>query len=82
MKSKVGILFTIVMVLCAICWVSYAQTAKPTTRIWEYRSEYNLNDEKLNELGAQGWELVSTAANCPKDSSSCYTNFYLKRAKS
>lgn len=25
---------------------------------WEYRTETNINDRRMNELGAQGWEMV------------------------
>ena len=27
--------------------------------MWEYKSTAQLNEKQLNELGAQGWELVA-----------------------
>lgn len=57
----------------------HGQTQKPKPVVWEYtvtglsRSYYG--DKELNELGAQGWELVGVSgAERP-------TVFYLKRAK-
>jgi hypothetical protein len=49
---------------------------------WEYKALRNqdLSDQKLNELGAQGWELVSVAAYGNPASGSSQTA-YLKRAK-
>lgn len=37
---------------------------------FEYRREFQLNMEKLNELGKQGWELVAIVNT---------VDFYLKR---
>ena len=59
-------------------WTAYAQKSKAPNKTWEYKVVRMCPDEKsLNELGAQGWELVSseptTRFACPA--------LYFKRAK-
>jgi hypothetical protein len=50
---------------------------------WEYTKVYDPNENKLNELGDQGWELMSVVADvsgtADETSSSIYA--YLKRPK-
>lgn len=50
------------------------------TQVWEYTVEYGCSVERLNELGAQGWELVAVLG---KDNiwSTRNTGFYFKRRK-
>jgi hypothetical protein len=45
---------------------------------WEYKVEYNASENKLNQLGAEGWELVGAS---PEASTSNITGFYFKRQK-
>jgi hypothetical protein len=45
---------------------------------WEYKLELNLEEKELNDLGQEGWELVSVSP-CGKDHS--YTGFFFKRPK-
>lgn len=53
-----------------------ARLATPT---YEYKFEYNAKEKKVNELAAQGWELVAIDSG-GSDISSVST-FVFKRAK-
>ena len=50
------------VLLCAVSWSSYAQRSKTRKPAWEYKvttfSNLYGNEKSLNEIGAQGWELV------------------------
>lgn len=40
---------------------------------WQYTIEYAPSENRLNELGRQGWELVSAASKGPGDlNATCY----------
>lgn len=45
----------LVIVLCVLFLVGW-QMQKPT---WEYKVENGISEKKINELGAQGWEIAS-----------------------
>ncbi|MGH7866077.1 MAG: DUF4177 domain-containing protein [Candidatus Dormibacteraceae bacterium] len=51
---------------------------------WEYQvvtSTFNVVDQRLDELGQQGWELVSVVQVNPTNQGAMVT-LYLKRRKS
>lgn len=52
MRSKVLIILMLVASLFLAGW----QMQKTT---WEYKVENGIAEKKINELGAQGWELAS-----------------------
>lgn len=93
MKTRTYVLSLLVAaVLFAAGWTGSAQKPGRQTVQWEYmslnsNSSLNRNsvrfngDVTLNELGGQGWELVSVAAFNPTESSLGGTVFYFKRAK-
>lgn len=63
MKISVSLLLAIVALFCLIGWSGYGQRQSSSKMVWEYKILY-LNDGQdnvrtLNELGAQGWELVT-----------------------
>lgn len=63
MKKSVYLSLVIVL-LCVTGWVGYSQRRSSARPAWEYKSVWAgqqgfRGDETLNELGAQGWELVS-----------------------
>jgi hypothetical protein len=54
MKNKPFILA--LLVIAVLLFAGFAQTSKPQ---YEYKFENNISEQKANELGAQGWELVA-----------------------
>jgi hypothetical protein len=75
MKKRVSLLIAFVILLCLVGWASYGQQGKSQT-VWEYKFTGRATatgEQELNDLGAQGWELVSVDNDG--------TRFYLKRKK-
>lgn len=54
------ILITLALV-CSILSIS-AITQQPKTQ-WEYKFDYKCYEKGANEMGAQGWEIVSSTMN-------------------
>lgn len=85
MKSKLAIAFLIVGLLFAGAWRGQGQTEKLKSVTYEYLvlpdpTETSALDDgikKLNELGAQGWELVGVSKSGGWGSA----RLYFKRAK-
>jgi hypothetical protein len=46
---------------------------------WEYKTIYGFTDNELNELGAEGWELVSAHPETGDMGSTFYSMAALKR---
>jgi len=87
MKTKLSLILATVALLFVVGWNGYGQKQSSSTQRWEYmtvlaQNSY-LDDKKLNELGEQGWELVSATTNCYSGSgtTSCYAVGYFKRTK-
>lgn len=64
MKLRPNLAFLFVLaVLCVFGWTVLGQRQSATAIQWEYAVKHTDSAEKapanLNELGAQGWELVS-----------------------
>ena len=80
----------LVALLCLAGWTTHAQLQRntQTRETWEYmevelEARFQANP-RLNQYGAQGWELVSVVSGCPSAPSvaqSCRYWAYLKRAK-
>lgn len=85
MKKAVTWLVAMVAVLCLVRWSVYAEKQGSAKVTWEYLrvsghgGEF-LAEQRMNELGAQGWELVAVSFGCLGEYS-CYSNGYFKRAK-
>ena len=83
MKSKLAIALLIGAVLSIGAWSGYGQTVKEKNVTYEYLviddpTEKLIRDagvHKLNEFGAQGWELVGVSSKAPDS----YTRIYFKR---
>jgi hypothetical protein len=68
MKRGVYLTLAFVILLCVAGWTGYGQGHNSARPAWEYKTVWAAQQgfrdpESLNELGAQGWELVSTAWN-------------------
>ena len=48
------------LVLC-LSVLSISAIAQPR-KTWEYKFQYNVSEKKANDLGEQGWELVTIGA--------------------
>ena len=85
MRSKLTIAFLIVGLLLVGAWSGQGQTEKVESTCYEYlvlpdpteSSESNQGLKKLNELGAQGWELAGVSKTGGYGSA----RLYFKRAK-
>lgn len=84
MRKKSGLFSATLILLCLSGWTVSAQRQSLSRTAWEYMTTGTYDpkykgDVTLNELGAQGWELVSVTSGC--NNGSCWTACYLKRAK-
>jgi hypothetical protein len=83
MKLKIAALIISVALLITIGWTVNAQkqdSPKATKVTWEYKIEFNPSESKLNELGAQGWEMTGVFVNST-DGNSGSAVTYFKKAK-
>jgi hypothetical protein len=71
------------LIVGLIAWSSYSQKGKVTKASWEYMVIRDPSDDgtKLNELGAQGWELVAVSDSVFNQGNNTSTRFVLKRSK-
>lgn len=82
MRNKLTITLLIVALVSLVAWNGQSQPGKPKNVVYQYDVIYDPTEtsgqdeglKKLNELGAQGWEIVgaSQAANA-------HPRLYLKR---
>lgn len=56
-------------------WAGYAQKPSPSRIVWEYKIVNESEKISLNDLGAQGWELVTVGMGGAEEV------YYLKRVK-
>jgi hypothetical protein len=77
------VLVVAVALLCLVGWVQLGQTSSRTA--WEYKyvgqGDNMMAEKQLNELGAQGWELVGIVPR--EQQGTVYDGgiYYLKRQK-
>lgn len=79
MKYRVQILLIVILGLgCVASWNVYSQ--RRVSSEWQYKiveSERERAEKEINNLGAQGWDLVSVQ----REGESSRALYYLKRAK-
>lgn len=80
MKTKINWLLAAAALLCVVGWSGSAQKPGPSKATWEYATMRNPDDARINEFGAQGWELVSVTFGCASEFN-CSSLAYFKRAR-
>lgn len=78
MKSRAWLLIIIVGVLCLTGWQVSSQQKQTT--VWEYKivePSSRIPIKEMNDLGAQGWELVTVQFH----ENSGGADYYFKRAR-
>jgi hypothetical protein len=59
MKKYTLLVFGAIMLFSVLGWTVYAQTRSRARAVWEYRLIVAPSATQVNELGADGWEMVS-----------------------
>lgn len=76
-RNQFVFVFSLLLLFSFIGWTAAGQKKDSTNRqAWEYKRTVPVSEETLNQLGAEGWELVATQAN-----STLGSFFIFKRAK-
>lgn len=93
MNKRIYLSLAMIAMLCLVGWNGFAQksNAAAARQTWEYKvvTAYGTTDvspantNKLNEMGAEGWELVSILSEESARSGATLrrAEFYFKRAK-
>lgn len=86
MKNRLYLGLPLLALLGLAGWTAHTRShgTSPVRQTWEYQEVQLSSSESatplLNELGAEGWELVNVAAGCFSDQPCTYWA-YMKRAK-
>jgi hypothetical protein len=83
MKTKHAWLLATIVTLCLLGFNIHAQKQSTARTNWEYKSVVSTSaslEYVLNDLGAQGWELVAIDVNSSNNNFKA-TKYYLKRAR-
>jgi hypothetical protein len=87
MRRKAWLALAAVLVLGFAGWTVSGQRTRPAAQAeWEYKIVYvpgvrMMSEKALNELGSQGWELVTFHQLNQEGATIGAGNFYLKRLK-
>jgi Domain of unknown function (DUF4177) len=88
MKTKVWLVGIVAAVVFGLVgWTGYAQRQQRTPQTtWEYKVLFmpgvrNMSEKTMNELGAQGWELVTYQAINNEGGTMGAGNYFFKRAR-
>jgi hypothetical protein len=85
MRQKLILVPAAFLIIGVISWGAYSQKTNVTKTSWEYMLVGYVNSDetprKLNELGAQGWELVAVSDRISDQGNQTSTQFVLKRAR-
>jgi hypothetical protein len=87
MKTKVWTIVIVAAVLFGLAgWTSYGQKQREERMTWEYRVVYapgarNISESTMNQLGSQGWELVTFQAINNEGGTIGAGNYFFKRAR-
>lgn len=75
MRTKVFVCLLLLTVLTTIGWNVYAQKQGAARQQWEYKIVAESEKIPLNNLGAEGWELVAVEMSGTEEV------YFFKRAK-
>lgn len=84
MKAKSGWLLALILMLSFLGLTIHGQKQLNSRATWEYKSLFSTSanlEYVLNDLGAQGWELVAVDVASLNKNGLKGTTYYLKRAK-
>lgn len=56
------ILITLALIVGIFMSTGWTQS-RSNPQQWEYKLEYKINEKRMNELAAQGWELVGAGTD-------------------
>ena len=82
MKTKYASFLAVILMLCFVGLTIHGQQQTPARTTWEYGSLFSTSGDLayvLNDVGAQGWELVTIEVS--EKNGLKGTTYYLKRAK-
>ena len=82
MKTKVLLGIGLALILCVLGLTGHARNQNEKPAVWEYKAVSSATkefqgDKTFNELGAQGWELVTASGG--NDFSGVYFVFKRRR---
>ena len=88
MKMKLWFTGIVAAILFGVVgWTGYGQKQQRVPQaVWEYKVVYvpgvrNMSEKTMNELGAQGWELVTFQAINNEGGTIGAGNYFFKRAR-
>jgi hypothetical protein len=89
MRTKIRLILVVMIALFGLVgWTGYGQRQpqRATQATWEYKVLYmpgirNMSERMMNDLGAQGWELVTFQAINNEGGTIGAGNYFFKRAR-
>lgn len=89
MKTRMWLIITVAAVLFGLVgWTGFGQRPRGAAGqpAWEYKVVYvpgarNLSEKAMNEMGAQGWELITFQAINNEGGTIGAGNYFFKRAR-
>jgi hypothetical protein len=87
MRSKIWSLLIVAAVLFGLAgWTGFGQKQRATQQTWEYKVVYvagvrSLSEKTMNEMGAQGWELITFQPINQEGVTIGAGNYFFKRAR-
>jgi hypothetical protein len=86
MKHKAWLALAAILIFGLAGWTASGQRTRPAQIEWEYKIVFvpgarMMSEKALNDLGAQGWELVTFQQLNQEGVTIGAGNFYLKRLK-
>jgi len=89
MRTRIWLVVIVVSILFGLIgWTGFGQKAQSSAKqtTWEYKVVYvpgarNLSEKAMNEMGAQGWELITFQPINNEGGTIGAGNYFFKRAR-